>query len=161
MSGPAIRAVFDCNVLVQAALDENGPAFACLLLAESRRIELVTCAELLNELQNVLCRPKLRRRYRRLTQERVDTFLNSIAHMATIFTKVNKVFTYERDPKDEMYVDIAVTVAATHLVSRDRDLLDLMTGQTPVAQDFRQRCPQLAIVDPVMFLQIAKHSLTR
>ncbi len=35
-----IAAVFDCVTYVQAAISSNGPAFACLLLAEDKHITL-------------------------------------------------------------------------------------------------------------------------
>jgi putative PIN family toxin of toxin-antitoxin system len=155
----SIRAVYDCNIFVQAALDEDGPAFACLLLAESGSVELAISAEVLDEVHSVLNRPKLRRRYRQLTQDRIDAFLDRVAQTSKLIPVVNRVFIYERDPKDQLYVDLADTVAATHLVSRDRDLLDLMTVQTPVGRDFRQRFPHLLIVDPVGFLDDVRGSM--
>lgn len=54
----------------------------------------------------------------------------------------------DRDPKDEPYLNLAIAAKATYLVSRDRDLLDLMADPT-----FRQRHPDLLILDPVEFLR--------
>ena len=58
------------------------------------------------------------------------------------------VFSYPRDPKDEPYVNLAVAAGLRYLVSRDKDLLDLM--QDP---SFQQRFPDLMILDPVTFLR--------
>jgi predicted nucleic acid-binding protein len=41
-----------------------------------------------------------------------------------------------------------------YLVSRDKDLLDLMTGHTDECKDFRRRFRQLKIIEPVEFLKM-------
>ena len=58
------------------------------------------------------------------------------------------MFTLDRDPKDEIYVNLAIEAGASYLVSRDKDLLDLMNDP-----DFRSRFPGLTILDPVAFLK--------
>jgi predicted nucleic acid-binding protein len=70
-----------------------------------------------------------------------------------MLTEVPRAVDLERDPKDEPYLDLAVAVRAHYLVSRDRDLLDLMKDS-----DFRQRFPDLNIVDPPTFLQALRSS---
>jgi len=65
-----------------------------------------------------------------------------------VLSEVPRVFTLERDPKDEPYVNLALATGAQYLVSRDRDLLDLMS-----VADFRQRYPALNILDPPAFLR--------
>ena len=53
-------------------------------------------------------------------------------------THTPSVFAYPRDPKDEPYVNLAVAAAADYVVTRDKDLLDLMTGHTDEAKAFRR-----------------------
>jgi predicted nucleic acid-binding protein len=62
------------------------------------------------------------------------------------------VFSYQRDPDDAHYVNLAIAAQAELIVSRDRDLLDLMDPTKPEAADFQRRFPQVRIVDPVGFL---------
>ena len=56
-------------------------------------------------------------------------------------------------PKDEPYLDLAVAAGARYLVSRDRDLLDLMNDA-----QFRQRFPELIVLDPPAFLRAIRSS---
>jgi predicted nucleic acid-binding protein len=42
---------------------------------------------------------------------------------------------------------------ADYLVSRDKDLLDLMTGYTDECKEFRRRFRPLKVLDPVEFLK--------
>jgi predicted nucleic acid-binding protein len=49
---------------------------------------------------------------------------------------VPKEFSYRRD-EDEPYINLAVAAGADFIVSRDRDLLDLMTGYTDECKEFR------------------------
>ena len=64
-----------------------------------------------------------------------------------------EVFTCQRDPKDAQYVNLALAADAKLIVSRDRDLLDLMDLATRDGSAFHKRFPSLRIVDPVQFLQ--------
>ena len=66
------------------------------------------------------------------------------------------IFSYSRDPKDEKYVNLAVEAEADYIVSRDNDLLALMTDYTEECKDFRRRFRGLKIVNPVDFLAIVE-----
>ena len=68
-------------------------------------------------------------------------------------TDVPQVFTYERDPRDEKYINLAIASNAHYLVSRDKDLLDLRKEDLPEGQGFRAQFPSLQILDPVDFLK--------
>lgn len=73
---------------------------------------------------------------------------------AEFVEKVPTHFTYSRDPNDEPYLNLAIETEAIFLVSRDNDLLDLMTGFTDEAKEFRQRFRKIKIVNPVEFVKI-------
>ena len=66
-----------------------------------------------------------------------------------MFANVQKEVTLPRDPKDEPYLNLAIVAVANYLVSRDKDLLDLMQDQS-----FREHYSDLIILDPVAFLKV-------
>lgn len=70
-----------------------------------------------------------------------------------LFRNVPKRFELPRDPGDEPYVNLAIEAGAQFLVTRDRDLLDLMEWDKEEGRYFRSRFPQLKILDPVSFLE--------
>jgi predicted nucleic acid-binding protein len=57
-----------------------------------------------------------------------------------------------RDIDDEPYLKLAIEAEANYLVSRDKDLLDLMTGYDNECKEFRQRFRSLAVIEPIEFL---------
>ena len=61
-------------------------------------------------------------------------------------------FTLARDPDDEPYTDLAIATTTHYLVSRDKDLLDLMNQETPEGKELRRRSPNLRILAPSTFL---------
>ena len=65
------RVVFDCMVFLQSLLSQSGPAVSCLRLFEEKKVNLVVSKEILIEIEDVLLRSSLRRKYPRLTEERV------------------------------------------------------------------------------------------
>ena len=69
----------------------------------------------------------------------VNAFLTKLSTMAILITNIPEEYRYERDPDDEMYVNLAIVANASYLVSRDQDLLDLMTTSTDIARQFRSR----------------------
>jgi predicted nucleic acid-binding protein len=86
----------------------------------------------------------------------VDALLSRVAEKATLLDDVQQHFTYARDSKDEKYINLAIEVAAAYLVSRDNDLLDLMTGTTDECKDFRRRFSSLTVIEPVEFLRTVR-----
>ena len=146
--------VFDCNLFLQAAIREAGPAFACVSLLGTGVYTLYLSEAVLAEIREVLGRPALQRKFPLLTPPRTAALLERIQRHAVFVQNVPHVFDYDRDPKDVIYVDLAVAAGARYLVSRDRDLLDLMDEKRAEARDFRQQFPGLIILNPVEFLKI-------
>jgi putative PIN family toxin of toxin-antitoxin system len=142
-----IAAVFDCVVYVQAVLSRKGPAFACLSLVEDLHVTLYFSPEILDEVKRSLDRPTLRNKNAKLTDEVVEKFIERISTIGTLTQNPPAAFTLRRDPKDEAYVNLAIATNAPYLVTRDKDLLDLMNDTA-----FRQQYPNLTILDPVHFL---------
>ena len=147
------RAVFDCMVFLQGAMHATGPAAACFRLVDNGVIQLCVSAELLAEVKDVFARPVLQRRYKALAPQNVQTFMVAVAAKALLITDVASIFSYPRDPKDEPCVTLAAAAGARYLVTRDKDLLDLMDQDTPAGKDFCQCFPGLAILDPSAFLR--------
>lgn len=141
-------AVFDCMVFLQGAGRPVSPARACFRLVDEDRVTLFLSAEILAEVRDVLTRPKIKRKFPSLSPEWVEGFIQNAESKAVMLREIPRVFTLNRDPKDEPYLDLALAAKTQFLVSRDKDLLDLMSDAT-----FRQRCPELIILDPVTFLQ--------
>lgn len=150
---PLYRAVFDCMIYVQGAARIKNPANACFELVESGIIELYLSREPLNEIEDVLSRPIIRNRFPTLTDEMVQAFLSDIKSKSVFLKTVKSFFSYPRDPKVEKYINLAIEAEADFLVSRDRDLLDLMSNFSTEAKEFRQKSRPLKIVEPVEFLK--------
>lgn len=148
-----MRAVFDCMVFLQGLARPNGPAAECLRQAEADRFELWLSAEILDEVHDLLTRPKIREKFRSLTQELVDEFFARLPTFVKFLDAPAKTASLPRDPKDEKYLDAAIAVNASYLVSRDLDLLSLMDVAKAEGRTFRRSHPALEIVDPPGFLK--------
>lgn len=148
MNPPPI-VVFDCMVVVQALARSTGPAAACLAMVEAKAVELLLSDAVLEEWRDVLSRPSILQHFPGITFERVNEVIESVSRLGWHLNPPIASFTVERDPKDQKYLDLAIAGNASHLVTRDRDLLDLMIDPrwTPFATS-------LQIVDPVAFLRI-------
>ena len=149
---PQCEAVFDCNVYLQAAARPLSPSAACLRLAEEGLVLLYVSEDVLVEVSEVLRCPAIQKRFPELTNEDINKFLERVKGFAKLVKKVPAKFSYPRDVDDEIYINLAVEAEADFLVSRDKDLLDLMTGYTDECKDFRRRFRWLKVVDPVEFL---------
>ena len=129
------------------------PARGCFEIVDEGLVTLCISPAVLTEVRDVLSRPELVKRFPALSAEWVTAFVTSVADKALVVPDVLNAFVLPRDPKDEPYINLAVATQAEFLVSRDRDLLDLMTDA-----DFRRRFPALKIVDPETFLRTIRPS---
>lgn len=148
----ATRVVFDCNTLLQALASPDGPSGRCVQFALDGKIDLFVSPAVLDEIRDVASRPKVVVKLR-LTPARTEEFLVAIESAATILVAFPGPFVYQRDPDDAHYVNLAEAAKANLVVTRDKDLLDLMDSTKPEAVGFQNRFPQLRILDPVSFLR--------
>lgn len=153
---PQSEAVFDCNIYLQAAARPFSPSAVCLRLVEAGLVRLYVSEDILVEISDVLQRPSIQKRFPELTAESIEGFIDSIRRIAKIVKNIPARFTFPRDVDDEIYINLAVAAKVDFLVSRDKDLLDLMTGYTDACKEFRRRFRWLRVVGPVEFLNELK-----
>ena len=160
MIGKRPRVVFDCMIFLQAVINNDGPAAELLRHVERKSIRLFSSKAILNEFRDVLSRPVILDTYTHLKFYNVENFISGILKNATLLKFVSSSFTFQRDPNDEKYLNLAIDSEADYLVTRDRDMLDLMTGIDDENKAFRQRFRHLKIVDPVEMLKTISENKT-
>ncbi len=116
-------------------------------------MELLVSVAVLDEMRDVLNRPAIHKKVRTLTPSRVAKFITRIEAFAVLIHPVPPAVSLSRDPKDSIYLNIAVAGSAEYVVSRDNDLLDLAHSTDAEAVAFRTAYPNIRILDPVAFLQ--------
>jgi predicted nucleic acid-binding protein len=63
------------------------------------------------------------------------------------------VFEFRRDPRDEKFLELAISLKATHILSSDKDLLSLPRERSEAGRRFRQRLPALCVSEAGEFIQ--------
>jgi putative PIN family toxin of toxin-antitoxin system len=117
------RVVVDTNVLVSAALSPHGLTAAIVLALMTGDIEIVVSPELIAELEDVLARPKVRRR---ISREDAGAFVAALRSRATLIADPEPpAVPICDDPKDEYLVSLARVARVDALVSGDPHLLRL------------------------------------
>lgn len=149
-----IKSVFDCNIYLQAFISGKGTAAKCKKMVDEGLVDLYLSREILSEVRDVLTRPEIQSKFPHSTLEAADAFLEDIREKAVFVRSAGKHFEFERDKKDEPYLNLAFEVKAEYIVSWDKDLLDLMTDFTTQAKGFRQKFRPLKIIKPTEFLRI-------
>lgn len=152
-----LRVVFDCNTYLQAIAFDDGPAAAAFRLAESGECEVFVSKATLAELRPVLAYEDVLAISPNMTPLRIAAFLERLRYRVSLRRRVRRFFHFARDPLDEPYLDLAAAAKADYLVTRDKDLLSLMTGHSPICRQFRQATHPLRVLDPVAFLAAVGH----
>jgi putative PIN family toxin of toxin-antitoxin system len=115
-----LRCVFDTNVLVSALLLPDSKPRQALDLAIHEGKLLLSFATLA-ELYDVLNRSQLRRY---IDEEDARTFIAALTREAQ-WIDVTVQIKACRDPKDDMFLELAISGGATHIISGDKDLVTL------------------------------------
>lgn len=151
-----ISAVFDCMTFLQAVTNRRGPSGGCVTLVEEKHVKLFVSTEILEEVGEVLDRPKIRKSFPTLTDEVAQDFLDHIVETSHAVENVPSAYHLDRDPDDERYLNLAIAAQASFIVSRDKDLLDLMKDEA-----FRKAYPNLSIVDPPTFASHVRSEIAK
>ncbi len=132
------RIVFDTNVFVAAVTSREGVSARLLLAARAGRFQLVVSPVLLDELSDVLDRPKFRRY---LSIEDAHRFVDAIREVVVVVDDPPEGDDpITDDPDDDFLVLLAEAASAAVLVSGDPDLTTV------------QR-PGLVVMTPRAFLE--------
>lgn len=133
-----VRAVFDTNVIISAMLLPRSVPRQAFDRAMQDGHALISLATI-SELAEVIRRPGFDRYVSE--EERVE-FLTTLVHEAEL-VNVAETVTDCRDPRDNKFLELALSGRATHIVTGDSDLL--------VLHPFRG----ISVVSPSSFLALS------
>jgi putative PIN family toxin of toxin-antitoxin system len=123
-----IRVVLDTNVLVSALLFENGRLAWLRRTWQTAAIRPVLTEASARELIRVLTYPKFR-----LKRPDIDRLLTDVLPWCETHARPIKACQLQvRDPKDQMFLDLALAAGVAVLVSGDSDLLALKNQSHPL-----------------------------
>jgi len=121
-----LNAVVDSTVLVSAFLRSQGAAAAVLLRGVMRVFTCSLALEIIEETQRALHYPHIRERYT-YTDDEIEAYGVYLQGTFPMVTNLPSLAGVVRDPNDDVIVACAVAAEASHVVTRDRDLLTLGT----------------------------------
>lgn len=140
-----MRAVIDTNVLVRAMLKPDGSVGPVVDFLRDGRYVFLYSEATLNELIEVLSRPRMVHRYG-LTAAEVETLCALVIRRGEL-VEPDRTITACRDPKNNKFLEVAVAGRADVIVTTDEDLevLDPFEG--------------IRLIQPARFLHLLAQSL--
>lgn len=133
-----MRAVLDPNVLISALISPAGAPREIVTAWTQGSFDLVASPLLLDELRNVLARPRFRRWVSAAT---VAEYVKGLTDAATIIDDPPLMPGLSPDPDDDYLIALARVAEADYLVSGDRHLTAISDPIPPVLtpREFRDR----------------------
>jgi len=116
-----VRVVLDTNITISGLLWRGAPR-QVIEAARNGQIELFSCAELLEELEDVLRRPKLAARLAQIGKEPSD-LINAYLALLSVIRAPPLLAPVSVDPDDDVVLACALAAQAAAIVSGDDDLL--------------------------------------
>ena len=114
-----LHAVVDTNVWISGLITPDGPPARILRAVGEGQFIPVLTSEALAELELVGRRPRIRRRG--VTDEVIAALIALLGDRSAMFSNVPNL-TVSRDPRDDIFIGMAVAANADVLVTRDDDL---------------------------------------
>jgi putative PIN family toxin of toxin-antitoxin system len=148
VGGTKPTAVFDTGILLQATISATGPAARALNLFDQEEISIFVSRELLKEMRRVLTLPVIRLKNSRYSDSDIDALLDRLETKGIVIADIPSHFQCEGDPEDDHVINLAIEARAQYIVTRDKDLLDLMTNS-----EFTSRYMDITVLDPSAFLK--------
>ena len=124
-----LRVVLDPGVLLSAVISQAGPPAELLDRWRDGEFDLLASPKLLDELEDVLLRPKFRDLVR---DDEARVYVEALAGGAVLVRDPDEVPAVTADPDDDYLIALAFAAAADALVSGDQHLTDLGDPPVPV-----------------------------
>ena len=119
MGLPKDKIVFDTNILISLLI--RGGFSIVFKLIETSQISILLSIELIDEFLEVSKRPKFQKYFSSSVRDSILSYLLKNGDLIEVNSKPNDC----RDPKDNFLLGLAIDGNATHLVTGDKDLLEL------------------------------------
>lgn len=116
-----VAVVIDTNVWVSAFLNPDGFPARLILAGKTGSFSIVSSLPLLDELQEVLLRPRIMK-IRRATPADVEIFMAGVAAVVHL-VPVSGDLSLCRDPDDDIILETSLRGSAIFVVSRDEDVI--------------------------------------
>ena len=116
-----MKVVVDANVFVSALLSGRGAPKQIIDLWREEAFELLTSAEILNEIERVLNYPKIAQLHKLSTAE-LQEFVTLLRDESTVITPTQRL-AISPDESDNRYIECAVAGSADYLVTGDKQHL--------------------------------------
>lgn len=140
-----IRVVFDTNIVISGRLWSGAPKQA-LHLADTGRVKMFISEEMIDELRDVISRPKFANRLNLLSKTAEQVVIDHLQTAEII--EVNLVpSVVKADPDDNKIVACAVAADARYLVSGDPHLLSLKNYENTFIVTVNQFLAQSTVKD--------------
>jgi putative PIN family toxin of toxin-antitoxin system len=133
-------ALLDTNVWVSALINPTGYPAQLQIAWQRGQFEVVTSLTLLEELAEVLTRPRIAKKYN-LSPQEIQEFITLLFQRAYITYPTGTVHEC-RDPDDDIVLETALLGSAQYVVSRDDDL----KGDADLVERLRARGIQVVTV---------------
>ncbi len=118
-----LRVVLDPGVLVSAVLTSTGPPAQILDRWRDGEFDLVVSPNLLDELEDVLLRPKF---HGVASGDEVRAYVKALAGGGVLMRDPEEIQAVTADPDDDYLVALAIGARADVIVSGDKDLAELV-----------------------------------
>lgn len=139
-----VKALTDSNLVVSAMISPGGAPYAVMRAFREHRFSLFIADEELDELEDVLQRPRVAR-FLRLPDDEMTAIGRALHHDAIRVRPLPSLPLEVRDPKDAHILGAAIAGDVDYIVTGDRDLL-VLNGNPELGR--------LQIVTPAEFLAI-------
>jgi putative PIN family toxin of toxin-antitoxin system len=123
-----VRIVIDANVFVSAAIAQGPSHRVVQAVTLSEHHEAIVCPTLLEEIEDVLSRPRL---LKRIGDDRARRYLRDLRIMTNCVLDPIDIGTHTRDPNDDYLVALARDHNADYIVTGDKDLLEWPEQRPP------------------------------
>ena len=124
-----MRIVIDANVFVSAAIAQGPSHRVVQAVTLFEHHEAIVCPTLLEEIEDVLSRPRL---LKRISGDRARRYLGDLRIMTTRVLDPIEIAAHTRDPDDDYLVALAREHNADYIVTGDKDLLEWPEQRPPV-----------------------------
>jgi putative PIN family toxin of toxin-antitoxin system len=114
--------------------------------------QLILTKAILKEYRRVLNYAHISRFGTPVWLESMEDTLDKLRYLADFPEMTGVRFRYDRDPTDEKIIEAAIGGNASHLMTRDKDLLTHGHEHTEPAKRLRQRLPKTKVLRPEQLL---------